>query len=153
GGAEARVRAITVVAENGTRDALARVLAVAIDDPEARVRARAQEAMPLLASEPEKPDELDDPVTTFANLTLLPDTPAEKRARALEALGRTRSKIANPHIEAAYHHAIPITEDQVRVAALVALGRTGGRSQAFVAARLVDLLGSATTESQDRAVD
>lgn len=152
-GGEARVRAITVVAENASRDDLARLLATAVDDPEPRVRARAFDAMPLLASEPEKPNELDDPVSTFANLALAQGASAGKRARALDALGRTRSSSANPLIESAYRQAIPITEDHVRVAALVALGRTGGRPPSDIAARLVEFLASASTESQDRAID
>ncbi len=133
-------------------DDLARLLAAAIYDPDARVRARALDAMPLLASGPERPNELDDPVSTFANLTLTAGASAEKRTRALDALGRTPAA-ANPLIESAYRQALPITEDAIRVAALVALGRTGGRPASDVASRLVEFLGAASAESQDRAID
>src|SRR5206468_8831018 len=55
--------------------------------------------------------------------------------------------------ESAFHQAVPITEDRVRTAALIALGRAGWRPAGDVAARLVEILGSSASESQDRAID
>jgi HEAT repeat protein len=151
-GGEARMRALALLEDRSPRDALARVLAGALDDPDPRVLARVDDAMPLLASSAES-EAPDGPLAVFAGLALSPGASIERRARAVEALGRTRSAAATPWIENALRQAAPVTEDRVRAAALVALGRTAGRPPGEIAGRLVELLASSAAESQDRAID
>ncbi len=144
---EARIAALGLVSDEAPRLELARILAASLEDPDARVRARVLEAMPLLAAGGQ------DPIKAFAEATLGAGSSLDRRVAAIEALGRTRSVDVKQRLEDALQKAAPITEDRVRVAALVALGRTGARPAAEVAADLVELLCSGSAESQGRAID
>src|SRR6185369_10704402 len=146
---EVRLAALTVLVDEAPRDELARALAAAIDG-EAPVVARALETMPLLAV---RGAAAEEPIAVFADLTLAAGAPLERRLRAVEALGRTRSELASPRIESALREALPVTHDRLRVEALVALARTGGRAPGDVAPSLVDLLAAPATEVQDRAIE
>jgi HEAT repeat protein len=154
-GAKARVRALALLEESAPHDVLARSLADALDDSDPRVLERVFDAMAILAASPEtnQPNTLDDPLSTFAARALEAGSSLERRTRAVEALGRTRIPAAVPFLESALQHATPIREDRVRAAALVALGRTGGRTAAQIVALLVELLVAGSNDSQERAID
>lgn len=154
-GAKARVRALALLEESAPHDVLARSLADALDDPDPRVLERVFDAMAIIAASPEtnQPNTLDDPLSTFAARALEAGSSLERRTRAVEALGRTRIPAAVPFLESALRHATPIREDRVRAAALVALGRTGGRPPADIAGQLVELLAAGSNDSQERAID
>jgi HEAT repeat protein len=140
-----RAAAIRLLGQRGAPVALARVLGKLCSDDDPAVARALLESMPLLAD--------DDALRAFRRLALAEGSTVESRARALEALGWTRTDLARAWIEPILRDAVPIAEDELRAAAWSALGRLGARSAAETADALAALLSSPRLGARSRAID
>ena len=145
-GAATRARSPEGQAEaDRARLLLARTLGALSNDDDPSVERALLDSMPLLRDEAT--------LKAFVTLAIPEGASVSARARGLEALGRSGVPAARDGIERLLHDSVPLTEDEVRAAAIGALARLGARTPIDAVAALVDLLSSPRIEARSRALD